>query len=143
MSIKARIMDDLKTAMKSQNKERMSVLRMVLSDLKYAAAQENVHAEMSEETEIKVISTYHKRLLKSRDEFPEGEKRVAIDAELKIVEEYLPKKAGPEQIQAVINELIKTSTDRQFGALMKQVMAKLGSAADGKIVSELLKKSLG
>ena len=143
MSIKNKIMEDLKTAMKAQDKERMSVLRMVLSDLKYAAAQENVHAEMTEEAEAKVVSTYHKRLLKSKDDFPEGEKRVAIEGELKIVEEYMPKKAGPEQVQAAIAEVLKSTPDRTFGPLMKMVMTKIGAGADGKVVSELLKKSLG
>ncbi len=142
MSLKTKIMDDLKVAMKSQNKERMAVLRMLLSELKYAAAQENVHSDMSQDAEIKVISTYHKRLLKSRDEFPEGEKRVAIDSELSIVENYLPKKASLQEIQGVIDEVLKATTDRQFGAVMKQVMTKLGTAADGKAVSELLKKNL-
>ena len=142
MSLKEKIMNDLKVAMKSQDKERTSVLRMILSEVKYAQAAENVHHDLGEEAISKVIASYHKRLVKSREDFPEGDKRVAIDRELKIVEEFLAKKAGPQEVDKAISEILKSTNERQFGPLMKLVMAKLGSGADGKIISDKLKAAL-
>ena len=143
MSLKERINEDLKTAMKARDKERTSVLRMLLSELKYAAAAVNVHQELPEDEVLKVISSYQKRLTKSLDDDPEGEKRDEIRGELKIVEDYLPKKAGPEEVGKAIDQVLAGTTDRTFGPLMKEVLAKLGGAADGKLVSQLLKQRLG
>lgn len=135
--------EDLKNAMKSKDKERTSVLRMLLSEIKYAQAAVNVHEELPEDEVIKVVSVYHKRLTKSMDDYPEGERRAAIRAELKIVDDYLPKKASEAEVAAAIESVMQETEDRTFGILMKAVMAKLGTAADGKTVSGLLKSKLG
>jgi len=142
VSLKNRVMDDLKTAMKAQDKLRMSVIRMVLSEIKYAQAAENIKEELSDEAIAKVVGAYQKRLVKSRDEYPDPAKVAQIDAEIKIVEEYLPKRAGTDDVKAAIQEILNSTPERNFGLLMKQVMAKLGAAADGKVVSQLLKESL-
>lgn len=143
MSLKAKMNEDLKNAMKSKDKERTSVLRMLLSEIKYAQAAVNVHAELPEDEIVKVVSVYHKRLTKSMDDYPEGERRDAIRAELKIVEDYLPKKASEAEVASAIAMVLSETEDRTFGTLMKAVMAKLGSAADGKLVSSQLKAKLG
>ena len=142
MGLKDRINDDLKTAMKARNQEVTGVLRMILSEIKYAAAQTNVHAELDEATLEKIVTSYHKRLTKSLEEYPQGDARTKIEGEIKIVEAYLPKKAGPDEVAKAIEEVLASSADRQFGTLMKAVMARLGGAGDGKLVSELLKKKL-
>lgn len=143
MSLKAKMNDDLKNAMKAQDKERTSVLRMILSEIKYAQAAVNVHADLPEDEVVKVVSVYHKRLTKSMDDYPEGERRDAIRRELAIVEDYLPKKASEVEVIAAIGAVLKDTDDRNFGTLMKAVMARLGSSADGKMVSALIKTKLG
>lgn len=142
VSVKDRINADLKTAMKARDKERTSVLRMVLSEVKYAQAAVNVHLDLSEEDALKVVTSYHKRLAKSLEDFPEGEKRDAIRGEMKIVEEYLPRKASAEETKAAVEQVLAGTTDRTFGPLMKEVLARLGGSADGKVVSQLLKERL-
>jgi uncharacterized protein YqeY len=143
LSLKERINEDLKSAMKARNKERTSVLRMLLSELKYAAAAVNVHQELPGDEATKVISAYHKRLVKSLDDYPEGERREAIRGELKIIDEYLPKKAGPEEVKKVVEELLGSTSERAFGPLMKEVLSRLGGSGDGKLVSQILKERLG
>jgi uncharacterized protein YqeY len=142
MGIKTRISEDIKTAMKQQNKDRLQVLRMVLSELKYAQANSNVHEDLPEAEEIKVVSTYQKRLEKSLNDFPDGEAKSKILAEIKVVAEYLPTKANESEIQAYIHQLLQSDNERQFGLLMKKVMTHFGAAADGKLVGDILKKSL-
>ncbi len=142
MSLKERINEDLKKAMKARDKERTSVLRMLLSEIKYTQAAVNVHAELPEAEVLKVVGLYHKRMLKSLDDYPEGEKRDQIRSELGIVDEYLPKRASRAEVEQVVDEILRGTEVREFGTLMKQVLARLGTAADGKIVSEVLKPRL-
>ena len=142
MTLKERINEDLKTAMKAKDKERTSVLRMLLSEVKYAAAAVNVHAEQSDEDVLKIVALYQKRLTKSLDDYPEGEKRDDIRRELRIVDDYLPKKAGLDEVKKVVDEVLSGTSDRTFGPLMKEVLARLGGAGDGKVISQVLKDKL-
>lgn len=143
MSLKERINEDLKTAMKSRDKDRTSVLRMILSEVKYAQAAVNIHQELPDDEVTKVVSTYFKRLEKSLSDYPEGERRTAIQSEMKIVEDYLPKKASADDTNKAIDQVLAGTADRTFGPLMKEVLARLGGGADGKLVSQLLKQRLG
>ena len=68
MSLFQKIQDDVKTAMKAREKEKVSVLRMILSELKYELAKMEA-SELSDDQTIKICSTYHKRLDKSLADF--------------------------------------------------------------------------
>ncbi len=142
MATKDIITEDMKSAMKSKNKVKTSVLRMILSEMKYAAAAKDASIELSEEDAIAVVKSYHKRLTKSLADYPEGEKQDQIKAEIEIVACYLPKMASEEEILAVIDEILKNHENPQFGQLMKEVIEKLSGNADGKLVSSLVKSRL-
>src|SRR5690606_31711495 len=142
LSLKERINEDLKAAMKSKDKDRTSVLRMLLSEIKYAQAAVNVHQDLPEAEVLKVVTAYHKRLTKSLGDYPEGERRAAVQKEITLVEEYLPKKAGADEVRQVVDQVLAATTERTFGPLMKEVLARLGDAADGKVVSQVLKDRL-
>lgn len=146
MSLKNRLNEELKNAMKAKDKDRVSVLRMLISEMKYAAAQVNVHQELADEEVAKVISTYHKRLGKSLEDYPEGDQRAQIKLEMSIVEEFLPKKASESETLAAIDKVLSQQLDtkeKNFGSLMKGVMDLLGSSGDGRLVSRLLKEKMG
>ncbi len=143
MSLKAKISEDIKNAMKAKDKERTSVLRMLLSEIQYTQAAVNIKQELGEAEVVRIISIYHKRLTKAIDDYPEGERRDAIRSELIIVDEYLPKKASEADVIKAIEATMKATADRNFGTLMKAVMNVLGSGGDGKVVSALLKAKLG
>jgi len=142
MSIKEQIVADIKTAMKARDKLKTSTLRMILSEIKYAQAAGNIHVELSEADAMAVVSTYHKRLEKSTLDYPDGEMKDKIIAEIQIVSEYLPQKIGEAETQRVIDLVLAETQESNFGVAMKLVLAKLGSGADGKLVSTLLKASL-
>ncbi len=114
MSVKDRINEDLKVAMKAKDKERTSVLRMLLSEIKYAQAAVNAHQDLPEDEVVKVVTAYHKRLVKSLDDYPVGEKHEAIQSEAKIAEEYLPRRAGPDEVEKVVAAVMAENTDRNF-----------------------------
>lgn len=143
MSLKDKLSEDMKNAMKAKDKDRLSVIRMLLSEVKYAQAAVSMSQELPDDEVQKVVASYHKRLTKSLDDFPEGERREAVRAEIAIVEAYLPKKAGPDEVRKVVDKVLAATTDRTFGPLMKAVLAELGGAADGKVVSQILKERLG
>jgi len=141
--LKDQLANDIKVAMKAKEKLRTSVLRMLLSEMKYAQVSGSSHEELDEASELKVLQTYHKRLDKSLIDFKGTANEQSVRDELKIVEEYLPKKASEQEVKEAIKAVMSSTEDRQFGTLMKQVLSKLGTSADGKIVSKLLKESLG
>ncbi len=143
MSLKTRISDDIKNAMKSKDSKRLSVLRMILSDIKYAQAQVNLQVDLPEDELVKVVSGYQKKLEKSVGDYPEGDSRTAILEEIKIVAEYLPKRATSEEVENIVKKVLDETADRNFGALMKIVLEKLGAGADGKMVSQIIKSKLG
>ncbi|NDE14749.1 hypothetical protein EBZ80_07460 [bacterium] len=142
MGTREKINEDLKTAMKARDQKTVSVLRMIMSEIKYAQSAVNIHQELDEAAIMKVVASYQKKLAKAAEEFPDAEKKAEIFAEIAIVEKYLPKKAGPEETARAIDAVLATTTERTFGVVMKQVLAHLGGGADGKLVSELLKKRL-
>lgn len=142
IGLKAKLSKDLITAMKARDQQTVSVLRMILSEVKYAQSAINIHQELEDAAVLKVVASYQKKLLKAVDEFPDPVKKAEIHKEVAVVDRYLPKKSGPEETIAAIDAVFGATTDRTFGVVMKQVLAILGGRADGKLVSELLKKRL-
>lgn len=142
MSLKDKISDDIKTAMKAKDKQRTSVLRMLLSEVKYAEVGQSEAKALDDNAILKVVSTYAKRLTKSLQDFEGTDKVDDIKQELKIIEEYLPKKASEEEVTGFVTDLLSKTDERNFGILMKQVLGHFGSAADGKVVSQVLKSHL-
>lgn len=143
MGLKDRIQEDIKTAMKAKDAARLSVLRMVMAEIKNQQAQVNLREELAEEEVLKVVGAYQKKLTKSLSDFPEGDARNALMGEIKIVDEYLPKKATEAETKAAVDKILASTSERNFGAVMKLVMAELHGNADGRLVSQLIKEKIG
>jgi hypothetical protein len=142
MALKEQISDDIKTAMKARDKERTGVLRLLLSEIKYAQVAEGASDTLKDEEVLAVVATYAKRLRKAIVDFQGTDKLPELERELAIIEEYLPKKATKEEIDNYIANLLSTTDEKNFGALMKQVLGHFGPSADGKEVSMILKSKL-
>lgn len=142
LSVMEQITKDLKVAMKAREKFRTQVLRMVVSEFKYAMTSGTKEESLEDSQAIKILSSYQKRLTKSLDDYPDGEKKDEIRQEIKIVEEYLPKKVDEKTLEDAIDQVLGETDDRQFGVLMKLLMGKFGASADGKMLSALLKRKL-
>lgn len=143
MSLRQKLKDDMKTSMKAGEKQKTSVLRMLLSELQYAeTSMDSREGEMPDQEVLRVVESYFKRLRKSLDDYPEGEKREQILFEMSVVEAYIPAKASEETVIKTIDEVLNETEERNFGILMKSVMGKLGKSADGKIVNQLLRAKL-
>ncbi len=142
MSIQQKLQDDMKSAMKSGDKFRRDVIRMILSEMKYAQSAVNVHAALDEVSANQVVAAYHKRLKKSLEDYPEGDKKKEILSEIALVEEYMPRQLSQDELKKIIEDVISHTETRNFGELMKLVTARVGTSADGKTVSQKLKEIL-
>ena len=134
-------------AMKARDEQRLSTLRMVKTALKNREIEKM--SPLDEKESQQVLSTLIKQRKDSIEQFekgnrPELAKREAD--EIVIIEAYMPKSLGEEEIVAAVKETIAemgSPTMKDMGTVMKNVMAKFGGArVDGKVVSEAVKKQL-
>lgn len=144
--LKRRITEDLTAAMKARDAARTSTLRMVKAALQNREIEKG--GELSDEETTKSLQT----LVKQRRDSVEQYERAGRDelaakelAEIAVIEEYLPRAASRGEIEqavaAVVAETGATSM-KDMGAVMKAVQARLGGAADGRVVSEVVKSKL-
>ena len=144
MNLKERITEELKCAMKAQDKLRTSVLRMILADIKIADTSGKPKDQIDY---IEVVRGYYKKLKKSREEYERlhlPEKVKELDGEIAIVEEYLPKQLSDDEVKKIVNEVIETNkfTAKEMGVAMNLIMGKHGSTVDGRKVQTYLKERL-
>ncbi len=145
MSVKDRITEDLKQAMKAQDKLKTSVLRMMLADIKIADTSGKPKDQIDY---VEVIRGYYKKLNKSREEYERlqlPEKTNELDKEIAIVMEYLPKQLSDDEMKKIVAETVEANkfTAKEMGAAMKLIMGKHGSLADGKKIQTYLREKLG
>ena len=136
-----KITDDLKTAMKSKDKLRVSVLRMIMAEIKVAekSGKEFKH--------IDVVNNYAKKLRKSIDEYKKlgaDENVTALESELTIAQEFLPEQMSTEELNKIIGNIITENnfTIKDMGKIMRSVMDKYGDVVDGRQVQEIVKNVL-
>ena len=144
------IQKDIVTAMKAKDEARLSCLRMVKSALQLKGVEKM--AALDDKESQQVLSTLIKQRKDSIEQFTKGGRQEMADkeaAEIKVIEAYLPKAAGEEEIVAGVKEAIAAMTPpptmKDMGAAMKAVMARFTAAGvrvDGKVVSEAVKKEL-
>ena len=147
MRLRDKINADLTAAMKAQNAERLSVLRMMKTAVKNREIEER--AELDDPKAIQVLSTLIKQRKDSIEQFTRGGRQDLADKESReilIVEEYLPAAASDAEIEAVVDEVVRAtgaSSLKDLGAVMKQCMARFaGKPVDGKKVNALVKQRL-
>ena len=146
MTLKEQILEDIKHYMKEKDNVALNAVRMLKSDVKNAEIA--AIKELDDEGVIKVVASSIKKRKDSAEIYiKNGRQDLAGKelAEIKVLEKYLPAQLDDEAIKAVITEVIASLDDnmkKNFGAVMKNVMAKVGSSAEGKRVSELIKGML-
>ena len=147
MSLRDRLTEDLKLAMKARDQLRMDVIRMI------KAAVLNKEVELKKDLDdaemSRIMTTMIKQRKESVEQFEKGQ-RAELAAkerqEISIIEAYLPKALSAEElaqaVDAVIRETGATSA-KDMGVVMKGVMARLaGQPVDGKSVSDLVRSKL-
>jgi uncharacterized protein YqeY len=154
MSIGAKIQTDIIVAMKAKDEHRLTTLRMVKSALRNKEIDKREALTDAEETQI--LTTLIKQRKESVESFTKGgrpELAAKEQAEIGMIEGYLPQAAGEDEIRAVVLGAIAHLAEggakpgmKDMGAAMKVVQARIqasGLRADGKLVSEIVKAELG
>ena len=141
-----RLQEDLKLALKAGDKLSVSVLRMLLSAIKYSAIDEK--RELNEDEVAALIQKSIRSRKESVEAFRKGGREELAEkeeAEIKILERYLPAQLeGPELERAVDNLLseLNLTQKKDMGRAMKEFMARHRGKADGKAVSALIASRL-
>jgi len=135
-------------SMKAHDQTRLSTLRMLKTALVNRAVERG--HELDQADSLQVVSSLVKQRRDSIDQFLKGGRKDLADkeaAEIVVLEGYLPPAAGPADIERAVEAAISetgASSVKDLGRVMKVVMAKLaGTGADGKLVSELVRRRLG
>jgi len=148
MALSEQVDKDIVAAMKGRDELRLSTLRMMKSALKLK--QVETGKALDDSAAISVFRTLVKQRHDSAEQFRKGSREELAakeEAEIKIIEAYLPAAATEEAIDAAVSAAIAEtgfSTPKDMGKVMKAVMAKLeGKSADGKHVSDKVRAKLG
>jgi hypothetical protein len=140
-----KIKADLAGAMKAKDKDRLSCLRMAISAIKYR--QVALNQDLDDQEVAKVLRTQIKQVIESLEQFTKGGRMDLAEQEeknLEILKSYLPKEMDEEGIRTIVKEIIAETgaTKKEFGKVMKLVMAKVEGQADGKVISGVVNSLL-
>lgn len=147
MSLRDRLTEDLKLAMKSRDQLRMDVIRMI------KAAILNKEVELKKDLDdaemSRIMTTLIKQRRESVEQFEKAQRTELADKERKeisIIESYLPQAPSLQELENIITSVLKETGARSLkdmGVVMKAVMARLAAqAVDGKQISDLVRAKL-
>lgn len=146
MNFSDRLNNDMKLAMKSQEKFKLSVIRMVRSAIKNIEIDQR--RPLTEEEELDVLTREIKQRKDSLQEFEKaGREDLAenLKAEIAILMEYMPQQLSEEEVRAIVLQTIQevgASSKAEMGKVMSALMPKVKGLADGKLVNQLVQQSL-
>lgn len=146
MSLRKRLDEDLKTAMKAKDEIRLSVIRMVRSSVKNKEIE--LKKELDDQAIIEVVSTLVKQRRESLKMFKEAGRDDLVskeERELELLLDFLPRQLSAEEIGELVDRAIAESGARgaaDMGKVMKLLMPQTAGRADGKQVSEIVKSKL-
>jgi len=147
MSLKEKINNDLKSAMKSGDKIRLATIRSIRA-LILEFEKSGAEKELSEEDEIQMLTSAAKKRKDSIEQFTKAERNDLADkekAELEILSSYLPEQLSAEEIEKQVKELasdIGAESKADFAKLMPLAIKSLKGKADGRIIKEIVDKVL-
>ncbi len=147
MALLDRIQQDMTEAMKARTEDRLNALRMIKAALK--KHEVDSMKPLDEKTELQILNTLIKQRREAADMFRKGgrpEQAGKEEAELRLIETYMPALASEEEIErAIAAALAETgvTSAKQMGVVMKAVQAQLaGKRVDGKLLSDKVRARL-
>jgi uncharacterized protein YqeY len=149
MTIAEQINKDITDAMRARDEHRLTTLRMMKSGIR--SREIDKRSPVDDQETIQILSTMIKQRKDSIEQFTKGGRPELAEkeaTEIKMIEDYMPKAAGEEEVTATVRATIAEMgpvTIKDMGTVMKNTMAKfqgLGTRVDGKLVSEAVKREL-
>lgn len=145
--LKGQIFEDLKMAMKQGDKVKVSVLRILNSEIKNREIEKGTM--LSDEMVIEVIMSQAKKRKDSMEAYGQGGRQDLIDqerAELEILDHYLPEQMGEDEVRNLVSETLRElgiKNPSEMGKVMGVLAPKLKGKADNSVVSRIVKEELG
>ncbi len=141
-----KIQDDIKSALKAGDRERLGTLRMLLAEIK----NEKIRAgqEVDDDTFSRLVRKAVKQRKDSVEQYRQGDREELAakeEREIGYLEVYLPQQVGEDAIRQAIEELVAAedlSGPRAIGPIMKAMLARFGSSADGKTINQIARDVL-
>ncbi|MFO7982203.1 MAG: GatB/YqeY domain-containing protein [Desulfuromonadales bacterium] len=146
MTLKERLNQEMKQAMKARDSLRLTTIRMILTAIKNREIEKK--RELDDREVTAVLSTMLKQRREAADAYRKGEREELAkkeDSEIEILQDFLPTQLSIEEIGKVIDSAIEETgagSMKEMGAVMKIVSARTAGQADGKVVSEMVRKRL-
>lgn len=147
MALLDRLYDDMKAAMKSGDKERLTVLRMTISELK--KEQIDSGKTLDEATEIALVQRAIKKRRESAEAFEKfgrADSAKTEAAEADILAEYLPQQLSDDELAAIVADVVKetgAASPRDMGKVMGKLLARCKGQVDGARAKDAVMKALG
>ena len=146
MNLSERLTDDMKQAMKNQDKFKLSVIRMMRASVK------NLEIDLKRPLDDKEVLDILSREIKQRkDSLQEFKKAgrddlvAGLEVEIEIISQYLPEQLTEEEIQEIVSQTIHelgASSKADMGKVMSALLPKTKGRADGKLVNQLVQQHL-
>jgi len=146
MNLEEKLLEEMKQAMKTNNKIRLSTIRMIRSSSKNKEIE--LRRKLEDEDIFKVIQGMVRKGEESIEQFQAGGRNDLVEKEkmeIEILKSFLPQPISQEEIIKIIDETIQetqSSSLKDLGKVMKAVMPRLGGKADGKVINQLVKERL-
>jgi uncharacterized protein YqeY len=146
MSLEERLVEEMKQAMKSNDKLRLSTIRMIRSGSKNKEIE--LRKKLEDEDIVKVIQVMVRKGEESVEQFQAGGRVDLVEKEIREIEvlkSFLPQPLSQEEILKIIDQSIQetqASSSKDIGKVMKSVIPKIGGKADGKLINQLVKEKL-
>ena len=146
MSIKDKLMADMKEAMKARQSDRLIIIRSIRSAVRQTEIDGKL--DLDDNGVIGVVSKELKMRQDSLAEFKKGGRDDLVEKtekEIAIILSYLPEQLSEEEIRTIVSdaiEKVKAATAKDMGKVMKELMPKVKGKADGKLVSNIVKEML-
>ena len=147
MPLKTRILDDVKTAMRNHDRERLAVLRLVTAAIKQREVDERI--ELDDDDVLRVLDKMNKQRRESLEQYTNaGRDDLAAQErfELELIQTYLPEQLGEAEIAALIEAAVEATgaeSIRDMGAVMGSLRGQVQGRADMKQVSAAVRSRLG
>ena len=149
MSLINQVDQDIKQAMLAKQADRLRGLRAIKSALLLARTEKGAAEDLTEEVEIKVLQKLIKQRKESADIYKSQNREDLYEIEMQemlVIEPYLPRQMGTEEIEAYLKDLISrvgATSQKDMGKVMGAANKELAGKADGRTISEVVKKLLG
>jgi len=146
MSLKGQITEDMKSAMKAGEKDRLKVVRLMRAAIKQIEVDKRI--ELDDAGVLAVLTKMVKQRRDSIEQFEKGNREDLAEierAEIVVIEQYLPEQLGADELAAMVDEVIKATgamSIRDMGKVMGLIKAKAAGRADMGALSATVKERL-